>query len=339
MCHCCSMAGRIVGGIWQVVAVGRTLLYDKSGFAELAGRQNGLITRAQARSCGLTEEALRVRLRTGGPWQALVPGVYATFTGAATPDQQALAALLYAGPRSAITGEVAMAAHGIHNLGRTIVDVLIPASCRRRDQSFVRIVRTWRMPGVVFKAGELRYVPVARAVADAARQVSDTREVRSLVAAAVQWRKVTVAELATELEQGPRAGSARFKEALEEVADRVRSVAEGDLRKLIKTSGLPEPLYNPRLFNGEEFVGSPDAWWADADVAVEVDSREWHLSPADWERTMARHSRMSALGITVLHYPPRRLLGESRVVVAEIRAALEVGRNRPRLPIRTERAR
>jgi hypothetical protein len=36
---------------------------------------------------------------------------------------------------------------------------------------------------------------------------------------------------------------------LEEVADGVRSAAEGDLRKLIKRSGLPEPLYNPDLQN------------------------------------------------------------------------------------------
>jgi hypothetical protein len=54
---------------------------------------------------------------------------------------------------------------------------------------------------------------------------------------------------------------------------------------------------------------------------------------------MARHSRMSALGITVLHYPPSRLHAEARLVVAEIRSALEIGRGRPRLPIRTERAR
>jgi hypothetical protein len=44
---------------------------------------------------------------------------------------------------------------------------------------------------------------------------------------------------------------------------------------------------------------------------------------------------MSALGITVLHYPPRRLRAEPRIVVAEINSALDVGRRRPGLPIRT----
>jgi hypothetical protein len=268
-----------------------------------------------------------------------MPGIYSVKTGTMTRDEQHMAALLYAGDGSAITGQAAMAAHGVPALDRRVVDVLIPIGRRRRDHSFVHILRTSKMPSVVFKAGELRYVPVARAVADAARQASVVNDVRSLVASAVQLRKVTVAELAAELGRGPTVGSARFREALAEVADGVRSVAEGDLRKLIGRSGLPEPFYNPRLYVGDEFVGSPDAWWPEADVAVEVDSREWHLSPADWERTMARNSRMSAIGISVLPYRPKTIAAEPRLVVAEIRSALEVGRARPRLPIRTERAR
>ncbi|HEX5190291.1 MAG TPA: hypothetical protein VFW16_12150 [Streptosporangiaceae bacterium] len=307
--------------------------------AETIARQNGLISRAQALSCGLTHQALRYRIRAGGPWQVLVPGVYATFTGALTRDQKEIAALLYAGRGSVITGQAAMAAHGVSNRGRRVVDVLIPAGSHRRDHNFVHVLRTARMPTIVFMTGELRYVPVARAVADAARQSNDMNDVRSLVAAAVQLQKVTVAELAAEAGQGPAAGSARLRAALAEVADGVRSVAEADLRKLIKRSGLPDPLYNPWLYSGEEFIARPDAWWPDEGVVVEVDSREWHLSPADWKRTMARHSRMSALGISVLHYPPSKIVAEPRAVIAEIRAALDMGRERPPVPIRTVRGR
>ena len=190
------------------------------------------------------------------------------------------------------------------------------------------------MPSVVFKAGELRYVPVARAVADAVRQLGDLGDVRTVMASAVQWSKVTVAELAAELGQGPTMGSARFRVALEEIADGVRSTAEADLRALIKRAGLPDPLYNPWLYAGEEFVAQPDAWWADAGVAVEVDSLQWHLTPGGYERTLARHSRMSALGITVQHYPPSRLRAEPRVVADEIAKALKMGRARPPLAIR-----
>jgi len=319
--------------------MGRTLLYDKATVGALIARQNGLITRAQALSCGLTNQALRVRLRAEGPWQVLLPGVYAAVTGAVTTEQREIAALLYAGPRCSITGQAAMAAHGVNNLGRTAVDVLIPATSKRSDKSFVHVLRTSKMPTVVYKVGELRYVPIARAVADAARQENDIGDVRSIVASAVQWRRVSVADIAAELPNGPSAGSARLRAVLAEVADGIRSAAEGDLRKLIKRSGLPDPLYNPRLYAGEEFVATPDAWWQDAGVAVEVDSRQWHLLPGDWEQTMARHSRMSAFGINVLHYPPRRLHTEPRTIAAEIKSALEVGRSRPPLPIRVRPAR
>ena len=322
-----------------MAGMGRRALYDKPAVDQLSTFQHGLITRSQALRCGLTEQALRVRLRAGGPWQALIPGVYWVKTGAPGRDERHMAALLYAGDGTAITGQAAMAAHGAIAPDHDVVDVLIPIGRRRRDRDFVHILRTAKMPTVVFKAGELRYVPVARTVADATRQSSDMNGVRSLVAAAVQLQKATVAELAAELGQGPTAGSARLRAALAEEADGVRSVAEADLRKLVKRSGLPDPLYNPWLHSGEEFIARPDAWWPDEGVVVEVDSREWHLSPADWKRTTARHSRMSALGISVLHYPPSKIAAEPRAVIAEIRAALEMGRERPPSPIRTVRGR
>jgi hypothetical protein len=315
--------------------MGRVALFNKSAVDDLVARQHGLITRSQALLCGLTKQPLRTRTRPGGSWSVLLPGIYSTFTGTPTVDQRVMAALLYAGPGSLITGQTAMAAHGMNTLERAIVDVLIPIDRRRQDHGFVHVLRTSKMPQVAYMVGELRYAPPARAVADAARQLSDLRDVRTIVAAGAQWRRLSVAELAKELEQGPTAGSARFRAVLAEVADGIRSAAEADLRKLIKRSRLPDPYYNPRLYKDQEFIAMPDAWWPEAGVAVEVDSKQWHFSPRDWEATLARHDRMSSFGITVLHYPPRRLVTESAAVAAQIRSALDVGRTRPRLDLRT----
>jgi hypothetical protein len=95
------------------------------------------------------------------------------------------------------------------------------------------------------------------------------------------------------------------------------------------------PLFNASLYDGDTFIAKPDGWWPDAGVAAEVDSREWHLRPADWERTMARHDRMAAAGIILLHFPPRQIRSEPAQVVEMIRGALERGRMRSPLPIRT----
>jgi hypothetical protein len=158
--------------------------------------------------------------------------------------------------------------------------------------------------------------------------------VRAVVADAVQQGKCTIGQLAAELHAGPAQGSQLLRGALEEVAAGVASIAEGDFRKLIKRGGLPSPMYNPRLYVGEAFLAKPDTWWPDAGVACEVDSREWHLSPAGWERTQARHAMMSAHGILVLHYSPRRIRSEPAAVVEEIGKALEAGRRRGPLPVR-----
>ena len=130
-----------------------------------------------------------------------------------------------------------------------------------------------------------------------------------------------------------------FRLALSEVAEGIRSSAEADRRTLIKRARLPEPIFNPCLFAGNAFLGSPDAWWPDAGVAGEVDSREWHLSPQDWERTLARQTRMSARGIIVLHFTPRQIRSGRRAVAEEIRSALQAGRDRPALSIQARPAR
>ena len=302
-------------------------------------QQSDLITRPQALAAGLTKGALRSRLRTDGPWRIVLPGVYLSHNGGLTSAQQEVAATLYAGHGCVLTGMTALEVQGAQVPHSDFVDVLVPAQTQRRSAGFVRMQRTSRMPENPWLIGGIRYAPAARAVADAVRGQTDLSFVRSVVAGAVQQRKCSVRDLAAELQAGPRRGSGALRAALAEVADGIRSVAEGDLRKLIVKGRLPAPLYNPRLFAGEEFIGSPDVWWPDAGVACEVDSREWHLLPADWERTQARHARMSAHGIIVLHYAPRRIRSDPAGVVAEIKKALEAGRRRAPLPILTMPAR
>jgi hypothetical protein len=287
----------------------------------------------------MTPAALRHRVRPDGPWSVVLPGIYVLGSGELTAAQREVAAILYAGQGSLITGPAALRQHGVDVPFTDVVDVLIPEPRKRRDVGYVHIHRTRKMPQKFWNAGGIRYAPAARAAADAVRGMTDPRAVIALVAGPVQLGRCTVQELAAELRAGPKQGSAALRVALAEVADGIRSVAESDLRTLIKKCALPEPMYNASLYVGEEFLARPDAWWPAAAVAVEADSREWHFSPADWERTQVRHARMSAYGILVLHYAPRRIRSDQAGVAAEIRKALEAGRRRDPLPIRAVAAR
>lgn len=306
----------------------RIAAYDRRALQARLGKQQGIVTRAQAIECGMSFSALRYRVRDDGPWRQVLPGVYATHAGPLTPDQRDIAALLYAGPASVITGAAALRRYQFGSPGRAQVDVLVPARRTRADVGFARLHRTTRLPEVVGVAGPVSFAPPPRAVADSVRGLADLREVRAIVAGAVQRGIVPITLLARELDAGPVRGSARLRQALAEVADGVRSVAEADLHALIRRCRLPQPMFNPRLFAGDEFLAVPDCWWPDTGVAAEVDSREWHLSPHDWEATMTRHTRMSAHGIIVLHFSPHQVRREPRTVAAAIAGALAANRGR-----------
>ncbi|HUC27716.1 MAG TPA: hypothetical protein VMA73_33880 [Streptosporangiaceae bacterium] len=296
--------------------------FDRGKLAAIFSKQHGLVARRQALACAMTAKALRYRTRPDGPWQVVLPGVYANERGRLSEKQRAVAAFLYSGRGIAITGTAATAFHGLRAPRDEFVDVLVPLHYRRSDAGFVRLRCTSIVPGVTFQDGVVSYVALDRAIADAVRQFSQMSEVRDLVASAVQRGKVDVWQLARELDLGPKQGSARLRLALAEVSDGVRSVAESDLRLIIRQFRLPAPLYNPRLYVDGKFLASPDAWWPDKAVAVEVESKAWHLSPADWERTLARRALMAAEGIVVVPLPPSKLRTAQPQVAKELRAAL-----------------
>jgi len=302
---------------------------DLGALSAILKRQHFVISRSQALACGLPSDAIQHRIKLGGPWQRLLPGTYLALTGAPSTIQRDVAALVYAGPVSVITGRAALRGLGVSGDQPAMIDVLIPAHEQRQSRGFVVIRRTIRMPELWVAEGERRYALAARAVGDAARVAGSLNEARAIVAGAVQKRRCSVDMLIAELAAGPRNGSRLFRIALSEVADGVLSVAEGDFRDLILRAGLPRPLFNEPVRRADgSVIAVVDAWWAAARVAGEVDSREWHLSPADWERTMRRHNELARCGVQVLHFSPRQIKAEPRAVVAAIAGALAQRGNR-----------
>src|SRR6266481_5075540 len=259
---------------------------DDRAAAWLLAHQRGVISRGQVLGGGVTEDALRHRIRSGGPWQRLLPGVYLTVTGQPTSEQRLIAAMLYAGPVSYITGPAALRNYGIRGPATEIVDVLVPMGRERVSRDFVAIHRTRRIPQQWMADGPLRLALAARAVADTVRKLDRLSDARAVVGSAVQKNRCTITQLAAELAAGPIRGSAHLRAVLAEVADGVRSAAEGDFHALIKRSDLPPPTFNARLFADGVLLGIVDAWWPAAGLAVEIDSREWHFEPGAWEATM-----------------------------------------------------
>lgn len=302
--------------------------------SQVTDGQDGLLTRRQAHVVGLTAAALRHRLRVRGPWQVVLPGIYATFTGELSTEQKWIAALLYGGPSCLLGGRTAAALHGLRQLPRSrSVQLLMPHSCRRVACGFVQIRRATSMPAPLF-FDDLRAVPVERAVVDACRSMTTLDPVRALVAESVQRRKTDAAALSAELAGGGSAGSALIRLVLEEVKAGARSVPESVARGLILQSHLPPARWNCDLFTHDgEWLARPDGWWQEAGVALEIDSREWHLLPEHWATTMARHARMTSYGLLVVHVTPRQLRGQPAEFLTTLDRTIAQGLTRPTPPV------
>jgi hypothetical protein len=172
----------------------------------------------------VARQVTQYRVRTGGPWQFLLPGIYLTASGMPSLRQKEMAALLYAGPGSVVTGPVALLHHSIRSdPSMDVIDVLVPAERQRLSTGFARIQRTARsMPARIAWSGPVRMALVPRAVADTARQLGSLKDVRAVVADAVQLGRCTVSELAHELSSGPIRGSAMFRFPCPTIALKIR---------------------------------------------------------------------------------------------------------------------
>src|SRR5579859_3358912 len=247
----------------------KRIVIDHEKLGRILAAQHHVITRSQALGCGIPESTVSVWSKPGGKWQKLLPGVYLAVTGTPTIEQRQMAALLYAGPRSVITGPAAIKARRLRAPATDVIDVLIPASAKRQSLGYVRIHRTRRMP-VPRSAGLIRFAPAARAVADAAHGYANLADVRALVAEAVQKQACSIAQIGIELSDGDNRDSAHLRKALAAVRSGIRSEAEADFRERILRSGLMAPQYNVflRARDGTD-IGEADAWWAEAGVSAE----------------------------------------------------------------------
>ncbi len=117
---------------------------ESGALTALIKKQDGVVSRGQALAAGLSQSALRHRLRSGGPWSVWLPGVYQTETGTPTQSQREIAALLYGGPRSILTGAAALRHYLLPAPESAAVDILIPVESKRRSVSYVRVHRTTR---------------------------------------------------------------------------------------------------------------------------------------------------------------------------------------------------
>jgi hypothetical protein len=289
----------------------------------------------QLAKLGFSERTIYKRCLDGGPWQRILPGIVLLFTGRPTRDQEVLAALLLCGDGAVVTGLEACRRYGLRRgpkQGPTDrgVRVLIPHERQRRSVGFVEVERTHRMPQVFMKDG-IPLAPLPRACMDAARHLRVAPDVTELLAEPVQRNLCTVMSLVRELDAASRRGTARPRAALDAIGAGVRSIAERAASELWRASGLPDPSWNCEIRTSDgRLLGIADCWVDDVAMVWEIESTEWHLSPADHARTVERAAAFTAAGAVYVASKPSTLARDPMAVVSMLRAAHEQARGRPR---------
>jgi hypothetical protein len=112
----------------------------------------------------------------------------------------------------------------------------------------------------------------------------------------------------------------------------VWSKPEGDLLRLVSSSRvLPHGWPNPLLTAGHGVrLPTPDLWFDDVALAVQVHSRRYHGSPADWDDTVASDGVYAEHGVPVVAVTPHMIGADADGTLRRIEAAYRAALARPR---------
>jgi hypothetical protein len=305
--------------------------------ALLLASRHGAIKVSTLVELGVPPRTAYRRCAEDAPWQRLLPGVLLLGNLPPTRRQLVEAALLYAGPESVITGLEACRRHGVRSLpDYHQVHLLIPHDHRAISSDYVVVERTMRMPKATVRDG-IRLAPLTRSVLDACRRFTSQDAARALITEAVQRHQLPPHWLVHELEAGSARGTAVPRAVLKDVVTGARSVAEIDAMRVWERTGLPRPVWNVPVQNGDgEHIAVPDAWF-DVGLAWEIDSYAFHFHREDYAKTISRNARYAAAGVAVLQTLPNRLRTNPESVAAELIAAHKAAETRPSPAVRVTR--
>ncbi|MBA3410580.1 MAG: hypothetical protein H0U15_07015 [Geodermatophilaceae bacterium] len=315
--------------------------YDRFAVDELIRYRDGVVRTAELRALGMPAASITYRYRPGGPWQRLLPGIVLTHSGPPTVGQRLHAAFAYCGGGATLTGLAALRLYGAMHLPTDpALHVLVPHKRHRNSSGFVIVERTIRLPEHR-KVRDFACAPIARAAIDASRRLTNLAQGRALLAEVVQRRMCSPRELTNELREAQIRGTALPRRVLREIRGGARSVAEADAKRVLAAHHLLPALWNCDIYDEHgQWLACPDAVWLELGVVLEIDSLEWHLSPADYQKTQARHRRMTAAGLLVIHVTPATIRDAAPEFLGELRRTLATAARRlpPRVTIHARAA-
>ncbi len=246
---------------------------------ELAGRQYGLLSRAQALALGASDDLIKQRLGAGR-WIRMSPGVYGLPGWPDSWRRTLWLAHLDVGAASVVSHEAAAAVHGLTLFPPGPVVLTVVHGDHERPGWTVRQSTDLRRDDTVRVAG-LPVTTPARTLFDLAAVASAPRLERALDDAHVSGvcRVEEVRSIYEALRRPGKRGMRVLGRILGARGDGYvppASVLERRLLKVLRDGGLPEPTRQFPLPWRTEGEGRVDVAYPAERVLIEADGRRWH---------------------------------------------------------------
>src|SRR5215213_635264 len=253
---------------------------------------------AELRACGLSDDAILVRVRNGR-LHPIHRGVYAV--GHANPPLEGcfFAAVKACGSRALLAGVAAGVLWKILEWDWRLPEILVAGRCPPEHPG-IRAHRTSHLPpeDVAVREGIAVTSPI-RTLLDLAA-ILDHRRLRRAVRQAQSLGLVELPALVSRLHgPGPRRGRAKLARIVSTGPAPTRSELEDVVLDLLLRGGLAHPDVNVPLWLGGRRV-VPDFRWPEARLVVEVDGAAWHDNRLAREDDAERQALLEAHGDRVL---------------------------------------
>lgn len=296
----------------------------------LARRQRGAVHRDQLRAIGLTRSQVAHQLRSGR-WTAVGQQVVVLGAGLGLPlgDRRQLmwTALLDAGPQSALASHTSLELARFRTFATEAADLhlLVQRGARVTPLPGVVVHESRRFDAADTSAtGGLRRTRTARSAVDAAAWQPWPRFACALLAAVVQQRLCTAAQLDQCLAEVGRVRHKQYMRlAVADIAGGAESMGELDVATMCRRFGLQPPDRQvPRRdrLGGWRFTDCEWKTSSGSTVVLEVDGSH-HLDPAHWGADMVRERTLVISGTRVLRATTFELRLDAGAVAADLRAA------------------
>lgn len=270
--------------------------------AELAGRQYGVVSRAQLQGLGVGRGAIEKR-SANGRLHRVYPGVFAVGHTALTREGRWLAAVLACGDGALLSHRSAGALWELVRYEGRRIDVNVPPGNRHRSKGAIIVHRAAREPATH------QNIPTTTPT-QTLTDLSYTLPQRAVERALEQAEKLQLLDVS---KAGPR-----LKHLIEQHDFApTRSELETAFLRLCRRHGLPRPHVNAQV-EGEEV----DFSWPEQRMLVETDSRLHHGTRAAFERDRAKDARLTSLGWRVVRFTYRQAIRDPQTVATVLSRCL-----------------